>query len=173
MLVGILAIMAVSNAASAQTSQTLDDLAKRLKQADEIFVTAADGKEVKGRLLDVSATTLSIETKKGRLDMTAGDVARVRQRHRDSKWNGAIIGAVVTLIYPVWFCSKSYESGETCGENIEDLAMSAAMGAALGAWIDSGIKGKKTIYARKTAPTALRVAPLLSPRAIGLQISLR
>jgi hypothetical protein len=71
----------------------------------------------------------------------------------------------------VWLCSNSYESGETCGENLQALGFVAFVGAVAGAWIDSLIKGRKVVYERPGAVARVRVAPLLSRRSIGVGVS--
>jgi hypothetical protein len=164
-------VLVLPAAAGAQPARTFDALATQLTPADDIWVTDASGKETKSRLVDITSTALTIQTRAGRLDLGPGDVVRVRQRRPDPKWNGALIGAAAALAFPVWLCSNSYESGETCSENVHALAFIAVVGAGSGAWIDSLIKGRKVVYERPGAAARLRIAPLLSPCAIGVRVS--
>jgi hypothetical protein len=152
-------------------ARTFDELATRLKPSEDVWITDRSGTEVKARLADVTATTLTIQTRAGRLDLKADDVVRVRQRRPDPKWNGALIGAAAALAFPVWLCSNSYETGETCGENVQALGFVAVVGAGIGVWIDSMIKGRKVLYERPGGTATLRVAPLVSQRSIGVTVS--
>ena len=164
----------LAGVSSAQAvARSFEELAARVNPAGEIWVTHASGDEHRAVVVDLSPSMLSISTKNGPMNLGPADVLKIRQRHKDPKWNGAIIGAVVALAYPVWFCSVSYESGETCGENVEDLVLTGVLGAAIGAWIDSGIKGKKVVYERKVGSATLRLAPMISPRSAGVQVALR
>jgi hypothetical protein len=152
--------------------RTFDELATQLKPSEDIWVTDRSGTEMKARLADVTATTLTIQTRAGRLDLKADDVVRVRQRRPDPKWNGALIGAAAALAFPVWLCSNSYETGETCGENVQALGFVAVVGAGIGVWIDSMIKGRKVVYERPSGTAGLRIVPQLSRRSIGVCVSL-
>jgi hypothetical protein len=169
--IAALFIILLPAGAAAQSARAFDELVTQLKPADEIWVTDTSGKETRFRLVDITASALTVQTVAGRLDLGPADVVRVRQRRPDPKWNGALIGAVAALAFPVWLCSNSYETGETCGENAQALGFIAFVGAGAGAWIDSLIKGRKVVYERPGAVARVRVAPLLSRRSIGVGVS--
>jgi len=63
--------------------------------ADEVTVTqSGSGEELHGRLLDLSATTLSILVEGRRVEVPIDNVLRI-DAHYDSVKNGALIGAGV------------------------------------------------------------------------------
>lgn len=153
-------------------ARTFDELATHVRPSEDIWVTDRSGTERKARLADVTATTLTIQTGPGQVHLKVDDVVRVRQRRPDPKWNGALIGAATALAFPVWLCRNSYETGETCGENVHALGFVAVVGAGIGAWLDSMIKGRKVVYERPGGTAGLRISPQLSRRSIGVRVSL-
>jgi hypothetical protein len=84
--------MAVPEIAGAQPpARTFDELSRHLGRSDEVWITDATGKETKSRIVTVTASMLTVNTKQGQLDLQAGDIVRVRQKR--PIWNGILIGA--------------------------------------------------------------------------------
>ena len=57
-------------------------------------------------------------------------------------------------------CSQGTESGETCGENVGDIALLSAIGAGVGTGIDALRKARRTIYEAQIGTAALDVVPI-------------
>lgn len=165
--------MAVPEIAEAQPpARTFDELSRHLGRSDEVWITDATGKETKSRIVTISASMLTVNTKQGPLDLQAGDIVRVRQKRPDPIWNGILIGALAGAAYPLWYFSRMYETGESLGENVDGVGVGAVTGACLGAWIDRRIKGKKTIYER-AGGRAMVITPAFSGRRASVHVSFR
>lgn len=99
-LVGLAVMPAV---AEAQVVFSLEQLARRMRPGDRVAVTlrvetttgrlpCRQGRELQGRLAGLSSTTLSLRIEAAQLNLNEREVCLVRRRHRDSRWNGAVIG---------------------------------------------------------------------------------
>ena len=61
-------------------------------RGERIRVTDGAGRELQGRLIDLSPSTLSLRTAGVRHDLQEADVAVIRRRQRDGLGNGALVG---------------------------------------------------------------------------------
>jgi hypothetical protein len=172
---GVLAAtLSMPAAAGAQPpAGTFDELLTRVKRGETIWVTDRTGRENEARVVDLANRTLALEIGGHRLALTDADVVRVRRVRHDPLWDGAVVGLVATLAYPIWFCSQSYESGETCGENLGELVLSGLVGAAAGAGIDALITKRRIVYEAQVGSSTLQLRPLVSRRTQGLEVSWR
>jgi hypothetical protein len=166
-------LVTVPQIAGAQPpARTFDELSRHLGRSDEVWITDATGKETKSRIVTISASMLTVNTKQGPLDLQTGDIVRVRQRRPDPIWNGILIGALAGASYPLWYFSRMYETGESLRENVDSVGVGAVTGACVGAWIDRRIRGKKTIYER-SGGRAMLITPDLSGGGVGVHVSFR
>jgi hypothetical protein len=110
-----------------------------------VFVKLTDSKrELHGRLLSLTAETLSIESRDGRIDVPMTQVLRVEKKVRDSLLNGAIFGMVYVAACMKWWCEQggSGHDHPTTG----DVLLGVTTGAAIGAWWDSMLERRVPIY---------------------------
>ena len=147
----------------------------RLKPGDKVWVTDAQGREVSGKIQVLSPDAITLKDGGGRT-FAAGDVRLIVERRGDSLGNGALIGLGVGGLGIGLACLATVE-----GSDMEWCAMGAlvygAVGAGIGVGIDAMIPGKKLVTYRApgaagTAHARLSVAPLVTPRAKGVALSI-
>lgn len=137
------------------------------RTSEEVIVTQSDsGQEVRGYLVQLSATTLAILVDGTRVEIPIESVLRIDGQH-DSVKNGAAKGAVVMGGLFVLGCSQTPASGSVC---VTTAILYTGLGALVGAGIDALHKGRTTIYS-KPAAVALAVAP--AGKGARLQVELR
>jgi hypothetical protein len=170
-----LALLALPALAAAQEPvRDFSQLNTRLRPGDTVWVTDAQGREVKGRILSLGAEALTLE---GRGDRTFGapDVTTITVRRNDSLSNGAWIGLGIGGSLSLVGCLASAASDDR-GWCALAAAVYAGIGAGIGVGIDAMIPGKKLVAYR--APGAagrpqarLSFAPVITPRAKGVALS--
>jgi hypothetical protein len=170
-----LALLALPTLAAAQEPvRDFTQLNTRLRPGDTIWVTDAQGREVKGRITALGADALTLEGGGGRT-FGAPDVATIAVRRNDSLGNGALIGLAVGGLGTGVACLTTAE-----GQDQEWCVLVAAvyggLGSAIGVGIDAMIPGKKLVAYRAPGsagrPQArLSIAPVITPRAKGVAVA--
>ena len=164
-------------AAAQEPVRDFNELNTRLKPGDTIWVTDAQGREVKGKIVDVAPGVLRLKAD-GSKAYTSGDVNLIRTRRPDSLGSGALIGfAAGSSVGIACFIDTEGES-EMAGWCTGYLLVFGALGAGLGVGIDALIPGKKTVVFRAPGSTGaasarLTIAPIVTPRAKGVAVGLR
>jgi hypothetical protein len=135
------------------------------RRLEEVIVTqSASGDELRGRLVELSSTTLAILVDGKRVELPLENVLRIEAR-TDSLKNGAAIGAVTMGGLGVLGCAAV---GELSGPCVTSIVINTGFGALAGAGIDALHKGRSTIYSKSPA---VAVAPARGGARI--QLSLR
>ena len=174
----VAAFIAVPPLAAAQEPvRDFSQLNTRLKPGDTIWLTDAQGREVKGRILSLGADELTLEGGGGRT-FGAPDVRAIDVRRADSLENGAFIGMGVGGGLALTACliaGSGADDGEA-GWCAVAVAFYAGAGAGLGVVIDAMIPGKKLVAYRapgSAVPSRARlsIAPVVTPRAKGLALA--
>ena len=93
-LVTAAALAAPAPAAAQAPVTSFDQLNTRLKPGDTIWVTDAQGREVKGRINSLAPDSLGVDAG-GFRTFAAGEVSIIQLRQGDSLGNGALIGLAV------------------------------------------------------------------------------
>ena len=110
--------------------------------AEEVFVThTGSGQIVRGRLIELSPSSLAMLVDGRRVDVPIEDVLRIDARG-DSVKDGAIIGAGVMVGLTGLSCA-AVDDASYC---VTALIVNTGMGALIGAGIDALHKGKTPIY---------------------------
>jgi hypothetical protein len=174
------ALLATTAPASAQEpASSFAALAGRIRAGQVIWVTDAKGRERRGRLERLSTDELVLKTT-GIETIAATDVRRVRARDRDSLKNGTLIGLGVGGALGSAWCigaiaddSGDIDAGVECAEG---FTVFPALGTLIGLAVDAMIPAKmRVVY--QTSPNQgesrvrLMIAPLFSPRARGVMMS--
>lgn len=137
-------LLASANVASAQQ-------APAFRGGEEVIVVhAGSGQELRGRLLELSSTSLGMLVDGRRVEVPIGDVLRIDGR-KDSLKNGALIGLGVFGGSAAIGCAAVGSSPGWCAYGI---AMNGMLGAAIGAGIDALHKGRSPIYVKPAASGA-------------------
>jgi hypothetical protein len=173
-LVGALSVATPAPSAAQEPVRDFSQLNTQLRPGDTVWVTDAQGREVKGRILSLSHDALALEGGSAR-SFGAPDVATISLRRHDSLGNGALIGLGVGGGLTLVACLVSVESSDA-GWCVAAAAVYGGIGAGIGVGIDALIPGKKILAYRAPAPggparARLSIAPLVSPRAKGVAVS--
>lgn len=158
--------------------KSFDQLNTRLKIGDTIIVTDAEGRDHEGKILQISPSTLSLDTREGRQLKASSEVQLVQDRPRDSLKNGALIGLACGL-------ALGAAAAAECARGDCELSPAAVFaiaggiyggaGAAVGIGIDALIPGKKRVVYRapESKPTThVMVAPVITSRTKGVAVSI-
>jgi hypothetical protein len=173
------AFLATFASASAQEpAASLGALAERLQIGQLVWVTDPTGREVHGKLEQLSSDRLVVTTN-GSETFAAADVWRVRTRDRDSIKNGALIGLGIGGALGTAWCIGAIadDSGDIDArvECAEGFIVHPALGALLGLAVDRVIPGKMRVIYQASVPhgasgAILGLAPFISARAKGLAV---
>ena len=166
-------LVAYALAAAQEPVRDFSQLDTRLKPGDTIWVTDAQGREVKGKVaaLDRDAITLRGS---GPTAYRARDTSIIRQRQPDGVWNGALIGLGVGGGIAAAGCIAERDYSDSfCPAYI---LLYPAMGAGIGVGIDALIPGKRVVVYRAPGPggpshARLSIAPVVTRRSKGLAVS--
>jgi hypothetical protein len=181
--IGLLVLMGflvTAVAASAQdASASFDALAGRIQVGQQIWVTDATGREVRGRLERLSSDGLVLRAD-GLETFAAPDVRRVRARARDSLKNGTLIGLGIGGGMGTAWCIGAIadDSGDIDArvECAEGFAVFPGLGAVIGLAVDAVIPGKlQVVYEasppREASRASVMVLPLFSSHVKGVVVS--
>jgi hypothetical protein len=157
------------SAASAQTA-TVGDLEPALRSGTTVWITDSRGREERTRIVSVSGDVLTLTAAQGIHTLRAADVKRIRVRHTDALWNGALIGAAAAIAPGLFIC-RAMEPWENCRAAGPILQL-GAFGAGIGIGIDALIRGRRTIYEAPPGSTRLYAAPIVGRHARGLQVTI-
>ena len=173
-LVGSIIISALAPCAAQEPVRDFSQLNTRLRPGDTVWVTNAQGQEVKGKIQALAPDSLALKGD-GTRSFAAGDVRLIIERERDSLANGALIGLAVGAVSMGVVCLAEIEEGP-------DVCVSAALvyggvGAAIGVGIDALIPGRKILAYRApgsngASQARLSMAPVITPRTKGVAIAL-
>jgi hypothetical protein len=173
-LVGSITVAAAVPCAAQEPVREFSQLNTRLRPGDTIWVTDAQGREVKGRILSLNTDEVTLEGGRRR-SFGAPDVSTIQLRRNDSLANGALIGLGVGGGLTLVACLVSVDSSDA-GWCAAAAAVYGGIGAGIGVGIDALIPGKKVLAYRAPAsvadpPARLSIAPVVTPRAKGVAVS--
>lgn len=136
---------------------------------EEVIVTqSTSGVELRGRIVELSQTTLAILVNGARVDVPIDNVLRIDAR-TDSVKNGALIGGGVFLGMAALTCAWHFadEAGQCTG----GIILNTVFGTLAGAGIDAMIKGRTPIYRKPAAGMVFAVAP--ARNGVRAQLAIR
>ena len=166
-------LLAVAFAAAQEPVRDFSQLNTRLRPGDTIWVTDAQGREVKGQILSLAPDQLTLEG--GARAFAGPDVKAITVRRHDSLGNGALIGLGIGGGLTAVACLASAEEGDAPWCAAAALVY-GGLGAGIGVGIDALMPGKKIIAYRAPgsggAPHArLSIAPVVTRQSKGLAVS--
>ena len=109
---------------------------------DVIVIQSASGVELRGKLVELSSTTLALLVNGQRVDVPIDNVLRIDTRN-DSLKNGAIIGGAVLGGFTGLMCAVLADEVSSCAAA---LVFNTGFGALAGVGIDALHKGRTPIY---------------------------
>ena len=161
-------VILVPRSAPAQTvSNSFDELRQVLKKGQTVIVTDASGQRTKGKVADVSPSSLVVLIPEVRT-FTEGTVTEIRAT--DSLSNGALIGAAIGTGLAMWdYLIDPSEPG-----NAAVFTVAIGLGTAVGAGIDALVnRGGKILYASPRQTRRLMIFPVLGKGRRGARVSVR
>jgi hypothetical protein len=165
-----------ANVHAQELAGTFDQLRVLVKPGDKITVTDDTGREMSGRIAELSPSSLALIVDDNRRDRQATEINTIRQRRSDSLANGAKwgfgIGAGLGLLAGLAVFSD-YEEGNN-GALIFFLTLTyGGIGAGVGTGVDALIAGNQVIYARRIASSArITVQPRLTRQRQGAVLTI-
>jgi hypothetical protein len=162
-------IPGVSHAQAPAT--TFDELASRVIPGATVSVTDRSGEKLRGRLLEITSSTLRLQAGKLERTFSSDTLAELRQPQSDSLVNGVLIGAAagaapfLFLIVSDW-CS---DEGPNCGGGYKWAGFYLAIGVGAGATLDALIRKDTVLYRRRDI--AINLGPYLHRGRKGVALS--
>jgi hypothetical protein len=137
-----------------EPANRFDELATRLKPGDTIWVTDAQGRELKGRMLELTSSQLVFQ--RGHLQTLEADAIRlIRKRGRRPVLRAAGIGAIIGTLAAIpsalreeGDCEWSLDPMTSYCAGDEFLMAGALIGGGIGAGIGAMIPGKRRVVYR-------------------------
>ena len=191
LLVSVAWLLVAPLGVSAQVVATsFEELRALVKSGETIYVTDASGRQTKGRLGELSASSLELlvgqtgpngrETFVPKARLSERDVRQILLQRRDSLWNGTLIGMAVwlgigALPATIFGCSNYEGLHPSVGSCAGAWGLFAGIGAGMGAAIDALITERTTVYyqAPGQRSSGVQLFPLFSQSANGIQMSVR
>lgn len=149
---------------SAQTVVTsFGELPAVVKTGDTVDVTDAKGRTIRGRIGELSRTSLELTARKRESDgsdpfvpvgrFSEPDIRQIRLERRDSVLNGTLIGLAIGLgiaAFPAAgiFCNPNYEDGATPAMCASFLGILGGIGAGAGVLVDAARVERRMVYYR-------------------------
>jgi hypothetical protein len=156
----VVAIALLPAVARAQAvARSFEDARRALKVGETVVVTDESGRETKGRVEELTASSLTVGTR----IFAEETVTEIRMA--DSLWNGALIGAAIGAGLAAW--DYAIDPSEPGNAAISAIAISA--GAAIGAGIDA-LKSR-LLYSSSRREVGLSL--LVEAKRRGVAVSLR
>jgi hypothetical protein len=171
--------VAPAPAAAQEPVKGFDQLNTRLKPGDTVYVTDLQGREIVGKVRDLSPASLLLDTGGVAHDFRAARVRTIRMRVSDPLGNGVLWGTAAGFVGGALSCALNPQcAGDDGGGGITAALafVGAAAGAGIGAGVDAAVKGPMlTVYVDPAAREGARLslAPVITPRATGVALSLR
>jgi len=156
---------------------SFDQVPTRVKIGDTVFVTDATGREVKGKVLDLSAASVALSSGSERQEFSAAQVRTLVWQQHDTLYNGLRKGLFIGLgvgaalgVVGVAATEQGVNKGLVWAAT---FLIGGGIGAGAGAAFDAMNPGKKVlVYRAPSAPSAARIsiAPILTPRRQGVAV---
>ncbi len=168
-MVGLAAVVMTATGPSAQAQAlSFDRLGLRIDEGDHVTVTDHAGRVLRGRVVDLSASGLSLQAGDVRHDLDGGDISVIRWRERDSLANGAWVGFLSGVGF---LAAMARGSDGDAGLAMTFGALFGAAGAGIGVYFDAIYQPSRVIYGSEGSDRRLAVSPVLSASGDGGGVS--
>ena len=173
-MVSCLVVLAATATVEAQgIANSFTELRLLVRPGDTVSVTDTTGREVTGKIAELSPSSLALVVSGRRRDLREVDVTTIRQRRGDSLQNGALIGMCIGggLVLAAVAAADDADLG---GWGVAMTVTYAGIGAGVGAGVDALIVTRQVIYEQPPAQGArLRISPILTAERKGALVSIR
>jgi hypothetical protein len=158
--------------ASAQTiANSFEELQTVLKKGQTVVVTDASGQRVKGKVSDLSASSLVVVIPEART-FAEGTVTEIRSPAGSSRKGARIGGGVGAGLGAAVILAKC-RNGPDCSYALKVGAGYAGIGAAIGAGIGALNNAGRVVYRSRQHARSLMLSPLLGNARQGALLSVR
>ena len=168
-------LSAASSGHAQEVANSIEQLRVLVRPGDNVRVMDTSGRELKGRIDRLSASSISVLVGGNTRILQESDILTIRQRKddrlSDGARNGFIGGALFGVLVGV--ALREYDGG---GALVTTAALIyGGIGAGIGVGIDGMITSDRIIYdARARSSRAnIRVGPFMTPERKGVALSLR
>jgi hypothetical protein len=157
----------------AQPATSFEQLQLLVKAGDTVSVTASSGQVIKGKIAQLSRSSIRLVVKGVPRNFAEVDVSEIKQRRSDSLGNGARNGAIAGAVFGVIGAFFSdCRSGSCAGDRVAEVAVTTALCTGIGVGIDALIVGTQVVYRpRGRITTGFKITPLLTRREKGINVS--
>ena len=165
--------------AAQEPVKAFDQLNTRLKVGDTVYVTDVQGREVKGKIRELSGSALTLEN--ADTPTLQADAIRLVAQHKGHPIGkgalyGLVCGAAVGMVLGALWVTEWDRSDWSTGDNaLATGLVLGAVGAGLGAVIGATRPGKEVVAYRASGASGsarLLLAPVITPRTKGVAVSL-
>ncbi len=156
-------------AAAQEASSSLEALfrARELRRGVGIYVTDETGQRMKGKVIDLSGTLLTVETRAGATSIETSAIRRIELP--DSTGNGIMIGLGLAVAGTFLSCGIESAANEYCYGTAYAFWPILGVGAFVGAMVDA--TRHKTLYEAADAKR-VTVAPVVSRAGLSVRASI-
>ena len=173
-IVALITLVAAS-AEAQELAGTFDQLQVLVKPGDTLTVTDDAGERIRGKLSQLSTSSLVLNVSGTQREFQSDEVKRIEKRGPDSLKNGALIGlAIGAGIAGLGIAASVNSSDADAGLFVIAGLIYSGIGAGIGVGIDALVEGRRVIYARSSGTSGkLTVVPVFSGPRKGVLVSLR
>jgi hypothetical protein len=160
-----------------EAASSLDGLRPLVGVGDEVIVTDRQGQETRGRIAEISTSSLGLFAGGARTDFAEDALSTISRP--DSRWNGTLwglgVGGVLGALVDRGLVKEYGREDISVGQSVASIAEVAGIGAGIGFVIDALIKGRRLIYSRSQVSMRgdMRLRPMWGRRRQGVVVSLR
>ena len=169
-LAGALLLAGASPARAQSVADSLAELQSSLKPGQTVTVTSRDGREMRGRVVSLSPSTLEIAQNNSTTVLTEGDIATISRR--DSPWNGMLWGLAAGAVLGA-VAEKSIADYYDEGSDGSLAVLGGAAGAGIGFALDALISGRNLIFSASGTRAAMGGRVSLTAGGGALRLSVR
>lgn len=184
-----LLLLVTPHVTSAQVVATsFEELRPLVKSGDTIYVTEVNGRKTKGRLGELSQSSLELLIRKSGPDgrdvfepqsrLAERDIRQIQIERGDSVLNGTLIGLAVVGGPWLLVCNPAtdwcyYNDGANLFRVI--ALITSGIGAGIGALVDAGIRERVLVYYQIPGRQSegVHLSPFVSKSAAGVRISMQ
>ena len=177
-VLALLGLAVTAPLADAQTAGALDGLQGVLNRGDRVTVRDGGGRDLTGRLVELSSWSLALDVGGARRELYDFQVASVHQWRPDPLRNGALIGLLVGALPSTFITMSLYIYGKNHGGSalyggLIGAGLSFGTSAGLGAGVDALLDTPYLVYGNtRRTRRSVSVSPLMSEGNRGVALSL-
>lgn len=172
-LVILLVLLGGSRSWGQEPARSFDELQKRVSIGDSVRVTDAAGKIVKGKVKEMSSSSLRLSGSSTVL--SADSVRRIEKQRKDSLWNGLLIGGAAGVAGGAIAARSQCTNDSECSAiaNVVFIPTGLAIGMVAGALIDRSMTRFETVFTGQgdSGRLRVRISPIMARQLKGLSLS--